>query len=94
MLCETAMTDTATDELLAHDEATALAIYERSIRAKVTPADANKFVAVGIESGDFEIDANELAAIDRLAARHPNGRVWLMRVGPEAAYRMAGADLC
>jgi hypothetical protein len=83
------MTTMTEDERMARDEETALAIYEKSIRQVVTTADANKFVAVAVESGDFEIDADELPAVDRLRARHePEARVWLMRVGPEPAHRI------
>jgi len=40
---------------------------------------------------DFEIDADDYAATGRLLARRPGTRVWLMRAGRAAAYRMGGA---
>ena len=84
------MTTTPSEKLLAQDEATALAIYARLVRPVLGPGDAAKFVAVAVESGEFVLDANDNAALDRLLARRPGDRVWLMRVGPEPAYRMAG----
>jgi hypothetical protein len=55
--------------------------YERVVRPRVGSEDMGKFVAIDIESGANEIDADELAASDRLLARCPNAQVWLTRVG-------------
>jgi len=44
-------------------------IYRRSIRDKVMPQHNGKFLIVDIESGDYEIDEDDLAAEDRLRAR-------------------------
>lgn len=85
------MSMTEIDEQLARDETAALAIYEQSIQPLITLDDAAKFVAVAVESGDFELDAEDTAALNQLLSRRPGARVWLMRVGPEPAYRMAGA---
>ena len=81
----------ADDDLLARDERAALDIYDRVIRPVVGPGDAAKYVAVAVESEDFELDPDDYTATHRLLARRPGARVWLMRVGPAAAYRMAGA---
>ncbi len=40
-----------------------------------------------IESGAYEIDADELAASDRLLARKPDAQMWLRRVGSRYAHR-------
>jgi len=85
------MTPADADDLLARDERAALDIYDRVIRPVVRPGDAAKYVAVAVESEDFELDLDDYTATHRLLARRPGARVWLMRVGPEAAYRMAGA---
>lgn len=65
------------------------AAYDRFVAPKVTSADANKFVALDVGSGDHEIDADELTAIDRLVARRPEvaGRVWLVLVGKRYAHK-------
>jgi hypothetical protein len=57
------------------------AIYDRAVRPVVKKSDKGKFVAIDIESGEFEIDADEMAACDRLEARIPDPQIWLMRVG-------------
>jgi hypothetical protein len=68
-------------------------IYEREIRPLVVPDDEGKFVLIDIETGAFEIDADELAASDRLLGRHPDAQVWLTRVGARYARRFGGRPL-
>jgi len=36
------------------------------VRPNLTPADQDKFVAIDIETGEFELDMNEMKAADRL----------------------------
>ena len=65
-------------------------IYRRSIRDKVMPQHKGKFLIVDIESGDYEVDEDDLAAEDRLRARRPNDVFFGMRVGYKAAYTLGG----
>jgi hypothetical protein len=44
-------------------------------------------VAIDIETGTYEVDANELAASDRLLARVPNAQIWLRRIGFRYTHR-------
>lgn len=60
-------------------------IYETRISPNVKAEDAGCYVVIDVESGDYEIDRNELAASDRLRARHPNAQSWLRRVGSRYA---------
>lgn len=62
-------------------------IYQRDVRPHVSESDEGKFVVIDIESGDYEIDSDELAAHDRLLARRPQAQVWLTRVGSRYARR-------
>lgn len=57
------------------------AIYERDILARVGEGNEGKFVAIDIETGAYEVDANDLAASDRLRARVPDAQIWLKRIG-------------
>ena len=43
-------------------------IYDRDISPDVEPADEGKFVVIDIETGEYEVDQDELAASDRLLA--------------------------
>lgn len=56
-------------------------IFELDIRPQLKKAPARHFVLIDIETGDFEVDASELAASDRLRARHPKAQIWVRRVG-------------
>jgi hypothetical protein len=63
-------------------------IYERDIRPQVeATGNEGKFVVIDIETGAYEMDADELAASDRLLARYPDAQVWLRQVGSRYARR-------
>jgi hypothetical protein len=64
------------------------AIYDRDIRPHLGPADEGKYAAIDIETGAYEIDADELEASDRLLARVPSAQTWLRRVGSRYARRI------
>ncbi len=62
-------------------------IYESEVRPHLRPEDEGKFALIDIESGDYEVDRDEVAASDRLLARHPGARVWMVQVGSRYARR-------
>jgi hypothetical protein len=68
-------------------------IYDRDIQPHVKDEDRGKFVVIDIETGDYEIDSNELAAIDRLSARNSDAQLWLRRIGRSYTYRLGGHKL-
>ncbi len=45
-------------------------IYQTQIRPQVEADHHGKIVAIDIETGDFEVDAREIAACNKLEARH------------------------
>jgi hypothetical protein len=57
------------------------AIYKRDIEAQLTDVHENHFVAIDIETGQFEVDADEGEAADRLLARIPAAQTWVRRIG-------------
>ncbi len=65
-------------------------IFAREIEPRLCGEAASNFVLIDIESGDYEIDADEIAASDRLLARHPDAQVWMRRVGSPHAHRLGG----
>ena len=62
-------------------------IYERDIRPLVEADNKGKYVVIDIESGEYEMDANEVAAFARLRQRLPGAQIWLVRVGAPTARR-------
>jgi hypothetical protein len=66
------------------------AIYESEVRAQVEAGNHGKIVAIDLETGAFEVDASEIAACDRLEARHPEAQVWMVRIGSRHVRRFGG----
>ncbi len=67
------------------------ALYQELIEPQMSVADQNKFVAIDIESGAFEVDADDYLATERLCQHHPEAQIWLQRVGHATAYRLGWA---
>lgn len=63
--------------------------FDSRVRPQLRPEDDGKFVAIDVDTGEYEADADDYAANMRLLARRPDARVWLTRAGYGAAYRMA-----
>lgn len=61
--------------------------FERRVRPLAKPGEEEKVVAIDVETGEFEIDDDELVAYRRLAARLPNPQVWYRRMGSRYLYR-------
>lgn len=68
-------------------------IYEHDVRTNVGPHDYGKFVAIDIESRQWEMDADERAAGDHLLSRVPDAQMWMTRVGFGYTRRFGGASL-
>jgi hypothetical protein len=62
--------------------------FDRRVRPTLRLEDDGKFVAIDVDTGDYEIDEDDYTAVMRLEARNLAADVWLMRVGQRAAYRM------
>lgn len=68
-------------------------IYERHVRPRIEKSDTGKFVVIDIETGDFEIDRDELAASDRLLARKAGAQMWVTRADSRYARRFGSRYL-
>lgn len=62
--------------------------YSRQVQPSLRPEDHGKFVAIDVDSGEFELDDDDYAAISRLRSRKPAADMWLMRAGYPAIYRI------
>jgi hypothetical protein len=65
-------------------------IYRREIRDKVMPQHKGRFLTLDIESGDYEIDDDDLSGEKNLRARHPDGVFFGFRIGYKEAYALGG----
>jgi hypothetical protein len=62
-------------------------LYDRVVAPRTAPRDAHLFVAIDVESGEYEIASDELVAAHRLLARNPEAQLWLRRVGAPYLYQ-------
>ena len=56
-------------------------LYEQKVKSRVEQGNEGKFVAIDIETGEYELDKDELAAVDRLLARKHDAQIWVRRIG-------------
>jgi len=63
-------------------------IFERQVRPMLRPEDDGKYVAIDVETRDYEIDEDDYTAVARLRARRPAADIWLERAGQRTAYQM------
>ena len=92
------MIETEPADRLAEEARRGQEAFERYVRPSLQPEDDGKYVAIDIETGEYEIDADDFTAPGQLLARRPDARLWLLRAGHAATYRMgrgiAGAFGC
>lgn len=67
------------------------AFYEQQIRAQVEPGNIGKFLVLDIETGEYEIDQDELAALKRAKAKRPDAPRYMLRIGYRGAYQLGGS---
>ena len=69
------------------------ALVESKVRPNLTAADEDKFVAIDIETGEYELDKNEMNAVSRLRKRIPDAQIWLVHVSLGYLHRFGGHGL-
>ena len=65
-------------------------IYQADVLPRLVTEDEGKFAAIDVDSGTFELDADELAACDKLTARVSEPQIWLVKVGTRYLHRFGG----
>ena len=68
------------------------ALYQKVVCPQLKSEDEGKFAAIDIESGEYEIDTDELVACDTLSARAPQAQIWLVRIGSRYLHRFGGRE--
>jgi hypothetical protein len=67
-------------------------LYERQIRGKVeTDDNIGKIIVIDVETGDYEIDGDGIAANRRALAKHPGAALLGLRIGYDAVESFGGA---
>ena len=67
-------------------------IYERKLRQQLeTDENIGKVLIIDVETGDYEMDTDEIAATHRALAKHPGAALWGLRIGYDAMQALGGA---
>ncbi len=68
-------------------------LYEQQIRTKIDESEKGKFLVLDIETGQYEIDVDELAALKRAKVKNPDAALYILRVGYATAYKLGTRGL-
>ncbi len=68
-------------------------IIKHRIEPRLGLEDEGKFVAVDVDSADYEVHEDDYTATMLLRGRRPLADIWLGRVGQPTAYRIGGRSL-
>jgi hypothetical protein len=66
------------------------ALYEQGIRQRVEEGNQGKVLMIDINTGDYEIDNDHLAAVRRARARNADALLYALRIGYPALGRIGG----
>ena len=66
-----------------------IALFKK-LRADLPAGNEDKFIAIDIETGEYEIHANEMTAAARLRKRIPEAQTWLVNIGTGLLDRFGG----
>ena len=65
-------------------------IYDERLRPVLEPAHLGEYVVINVETGEYEVDPDHLAASTRAANRWPDVARYGTRVGSRTAGRIGG----
>ncbi|MBY0230001.1 MAG: hypothetical protein K2W96_12025 [Gemmataceae bacterium] len=83
---------TAMHDLRSEEGRQSQEYFDRVVIPKLPPEDMNKYVAVDMDTGEYEVDEDDYQASMRLLARLPQARAYLFRAGWPATYCMGGGQ--
>jgi hypothetical protein len=66
-------------------------LFEQTIRAQVAGIAPEHYVAIDIDTGNFEVDADSIEASHRLIARNPDAQIWMRCVGSKVVFRVGSS---
>lgn len=69
------------------------AIYDEQLRSQLEPVRNGEFVAIDVESRDYEVAPALLDAVNALRARRPEVVPYVHRVGHSAAFKLGGRSI-
>ena len=63
-------------------------IYRSKVVWKLADSDKGKMVVIDVDSGNYEVDADETIALERLLALRPDARTWTEEFRGPHIFRM------
>lgn len=80
-----------TQTILSPDEVAAQgeAWYEK-LKSQLEPENFGRYLAVNIQTGDYEIGDDFILPTERLLSREPNAELYALRIGYRAIGRIGG----
>lgn len=84
-----AYADYTPDEIASRGES----LYSEKIRPVIADGNEGRFAIIDIETGNYEIDDDDLTATQRMLAKHPRAVIYGLRIGYPAAYLLGGGEL-
>ena len=69
------------------------AIYETRLKPILEPASNNHFVVIHLTSEDYVVGRSTGEAMRTLRKTHPEGQLFLLKIGPEPEYGLAARIL-
>lgn len=64
------------------------ALYDQQVRGEVELNHKGKYLVLDIETGEYEVDVGELAALKRAKVKNPDAALYILRVGYPSAHRV------
>ena len=64
------------------------AIYQERLKCLLEPSHHGQFVAIDIDSGDYELGTEAHEASDQLRVRHPEAQILVERIGYPAVFHV------
>ena len=68
------------------------ALYDQRIRTQVEAGNQGKFLVINVETGEYEMDADDVAAAKRAKTRFPDAPLFSVRIGYPGAYSLGAAN--
>jgi hypothetical protein len=69
-------------------------IYAQRLRSSVeTEGNLGKIIVIDVETGDYEIDDDGLAANRRAMAKHPGAALYGLSIGYDAVVQFGGSSI-
>ena len=77
----------STDEIVTRGKE----IYEKRLRQKLEAHNLGKFLVIDIETGDYELDDDDVTASRKASRKNPDGARFGMRIGSSTSGTIGNA---